>query len=635
MCGIAGVVGPDAHLSVSVIRGMNHVQRHRGPDGNGVFVSDDVALGSVRLAIVDPTPVGEQPMSTENERFTIVHNGEVFNYVELREELKGAAQFRSQTDTEVILRAFEKWGPACVDRLVGMFSFAIWDRKERSLFCARDRFGVKPFYYVLHQGCVWFASEIKSLLAAGVPRVPRVSVIREYLSKGIYDHGTDTFFEGIQSLAPGCSLLLRPDAAPVTRRYYWLPDHVDPFEPADDAAVTVRLRELLDDTIRLSLRADVKIGISLSGGLDSSVLLGLVDRVSDTPENLEGFTCIYSDERYSERRWVEIMARATQRHVTFSLLEPEDFWNALGAVSWFQDEPFGGVPNVSWVGLYLATKQRGVKVLLDGHGLDDILGGYRSHHVAYLADCSEHGSGPSFDGEFEAYLSGWGISREQGLRDVRQALLNDTVLALDATIPVRPDCLSNDLRSEASAEAAFATPFSTRVKNQMYRGLMHTKVPRTLRFLDHGSMMFSRELRVPFLDHRLVEFCFSLSDRQYIRNGLTKYALREATADVVPSEVRLAPKRSVVAPQREWLRILQPQIEELFASGSFASRGILDPARVKTAYREYCGGNMSNSFYVWQWINLEMWFRTFIDPTDLSEPSLAWRDFTVDSLTPS
>lgn len=637
MCGIAGMVGSGpAEAKLDLLRRMNAVQRHRGPDDEGVFVDAGVGLSLVRLAVLDRSPAGRQPMSTPDGRYTIVHNGEVYNYLELRRMLEGTGPFTTGTDTEVILRAYTQWGPACVERFVGMFSFAIWDRAESVLFCARDRFGIKPFYYAEDGGRLVFASEIKALLQTGLPRRPCLAALHDYLVRGHYDHSSATFFDGVWRLPPGHTLTARPGEPASLRRYYWLPDRLDPQAEVKEEVAVATLRELLEDAVRLRLRADVRVGVSLSGGLDSSTLLALVDRGGAAAGEVEAFSCVYPEAGVSERPWIELMAKATRRPVHFSLMRQAELSRALEAMTWHQEEPFGGVPTLAWVGLYQATRRRGVTVLLDGSGLDDILGGYRHHHAAYLADLFRNGDHATFRAEFEGYQRAWRVDWRQALRDLQGAAQDDwTTKAMDASDPVRPECLTRDFLRRGPEPEPFPRPFGSPLKDLMFQGLAGTKIPRALRFKDRASMAFSRELRVPFLDHRLVEFCFGLPERFLVRDGMTKYLLRQAMAGLLPEEVRTAAKRSVPVPQREWLgSALREWVEAVLESRSFASRGIVDAPQARQQYRRFCGGERANSFYVWQWVNLEMWFRLFIDPPEVSTDPPAWPEYPIETVRP-
>lgn len=638
MCGIAGLVGPNAETRRDLIKKMNAIQRHRGPDDEGTFTDQGIALGHVRLSILDLSEAGHQPMASPDGRFVISYNGEVFNYLELRDQLADTGPFVTGTDTEVILRAYAKWGPDCLDRFIGMFGLAIWDRKERVLFCARDRFGIKPFYYSFHQGTFIFASEIKAVLSAGLPRQPYQPALRDYLALGYYEHGDKTFFEGVSRLPPGHCLFIRPQQKPVIQQYYSLAEHV-PAPPSSDEEAISGLRRRLEDAARIHLRADVKVGVKLSGGLDSSVMLGLVDQLSheNGQGKIEAFSCDYLGHTPSERPWIELIAQSTKRPVTFSTMTPKTFWDSLEKTMWHEEEPFGGLATAAWTGLYQNTRERNVTVLLSGNGLDEHLGGYRANQMTYLASLKKRGDLIRFERELDALVTVSHVNRAKALQAIDQILSHgwDTA-SLDGTKPIRPECLTKELMESEGLALDFDSPFDSPLKNQLYQWLTYTKIPRSLRFEDRMSMAYSRELRIPFLDHRLVEFSFSLPDPLLIQRGFTKYVLRQAIEGIVPDAVRWAPKRPDPIPQREWLAgPLNERINDLLGSRLFASRGPIDPVKARDCYQGYCTGVRDNSFYIWQWINLELWFQMFIDPARLWEEPPSHHPIQSETIMPT
>lgn len=635
MCGIAGVLGTAAERHVDWILAMKSVQRHRGPDSDGIWVSPEIVLGHVRLAILDLSEAGRQPMSSPDGRYTIVYNGEVYNYIELREELGG--RFQSNTDTEVVLRAYERWGEQCLEHFVGMFAFAIWDCQKQALFCARDRFGIKPFYWALHEGHLLFSSEIKGLLAVGIPREPNWDTIREYLAFGYYENKEYTFFKGIQKLLPGHFMWVRPGEVPNIQRYYYLPERAKELPNLDTEEGAARVRSIIEEAVRLRLRADVPCGVLLSGGMDSSTLLALVDMRSMTSNRLEAFSCDFPGTIYSERPWVEEMVRYTGRTTHFTTAKPGEMLAALDTAIWYADEPIGGIHTLLYATLFEKARERGVKVLLDGEGMDDVVAGYRNHYAAFLADLLEQGRGEDFLETLQGYHKCWGLSWTKCLSDIKGQLNGGEapVLSQDCSMPVRPQCLSQDLLKEIRCPH-FPRPFKSRLKNLMYQGLIYTKVPRVLRFKDRVSMASSCELRIPFLDHRFVELGFGLPDALLISGGQTKNVLRKAMANMIPERVRLAPKRSVQTPQREWLRTKpwKDLIMEMLHDPQFIQRGIVDVKLATDEYQRYCTYRADNSFFLWQWINLDRWFRIFIESTHVESPG-NWPKVSVETVAPS
>src|SRR6266480_3000186 len=349
MCGIAGMFGKGWHHHQ--LKAMVASQGHRGPDAEGVHVSLTglAALGHNRLSIIDLSQAGRQPMSDPSGRYWIVFNGEVYNYVELREELISDYSFHTKTDTEVLLAAYIKWGGLCLARLIGMFAFMIWDEQEKCLFGARDRFGVKPLhYYRTADGAIWIASKVKALHAAGVTRRPNPSTWATYLVSGMYDHGEATFWEGIHRIPPGgCFTWTQERGLSVLSWYDAAQAALSAGQDArSENEVADELLALLEESVRLRFRADVPVGICLSGGLDSSLLLGLVHRIQGPDSAVKTFTFHCGDPAYDEVPWVEQMLDKTKHPACFCRLAVEELPGLAARVQASQDEPYGGVPTL-------------------------------------------------------------------------------------------------------------------------------------------------------------------------------------------------------------------------------------------------------------------------------------------------
>lgn len=591
------------------VAAMSLCQRHRGPDDEGLWSGPGACLAHRRLAILDLSAAGRNPMVSADLRYTIIYNGEVFNYLELRAEIGARYPFQTQTDTEVVLAAYQVWGEACLDRFVGMYAFAIWDAQERRLFCARDRFGIKPLYYAEDGGRLLFGSEIKALLAGGIEPAPYPEAFADYLVHGFYDHAEFTFFAGIHRLLPGHALLWQ-DGKVRTWRYWRLEDEV-----ASAAPDLELLRGQLTESVGLALRSDVPVGVNLSGGLDSSVLLGLLDTMLDRTAGLDGFTQDYEEERFSERPWVEAMAQRTGRTVHLTTMREKDLVDSYEAVLWHQDEPFGGVPTVGYVGLYQSTVREGVKVLLDGNGLDEGFAGYRQHHNALLLEAQAEGV-DDLDALIADYAREWSVPVSQVRADLAPGgAMHAAGVARDGSREVCYDWLAPELRHAGQGSVpAFPRPFASAVHNARYRDLCCTKIPRALRFNDRISMAFSRELRVPFLDHRLVRLGFAAPARTLFHQGRPKGLIRSAVAGLLPDEVRLAPKRHVQSPQSHWFSTtLRSWVGDFIHSASLATRGLFDVPVLRQRFNELAGQELANSFFLWQVLEVESWFRMFVD----------------------
>ena len=615
MCGVSGIIGDG--WDRTQLDAMVAIQHHRGPDDSGVYIGENgtIGLGHNRLSIIDLTSAGHQPMPDGDGAAWLVFNGEIYNYKELRAELC-EYPYRSQTDTEVILAAYERWGDRCVEHFIGMFAFAIWDARRHRLFCARDRLGIKPFHYAWHNGCFLFASEIKAILAAGFPAGPDWSTWATYLTHGYYDHSPQTFFDGVRSLPPGHTLTV--ERGHVSIDCYWdLPALASEALVLDDDDAAFHLLELFEDAVRLRLRADVPVGINLSGGLDSASMMVAVDRLLKDAGEVHTFTASFADPEYDEQEFAGDVARHTHwvRHI--QRMDASDVWELAEEAIWHEEAPFGGVSTLSYHYLHRMALERGVKVLLEGQGVDEMLAGYAYFRPHHYLDLLEQGRWM----ELRRELRTTPVDRSVSLDAVRRLRIGTPLQVYqDGTAHLQPQSVPADVRHLAGRTPDFPQPFEDRLSNSLYRDLRYTKLPRVLRMHDRLSMAFSRELREPYLDHRVVEFLFRLPGSQKIRSGHSKYILRHAMAARLPDKVRLMEKHGVVTPQREWLRTsLRPQVQELISSRSFAQRNLFDVKAVESSYRRFCDGEGENSFFVWQWINTELWFRKFVDSSATSQ----------------
>lgn len=609
MCGISGIVGQGWERSQ--LEAMVAIQQHRGPDDSGVYIdpSHKVGLGHNRLSILDLSLAGHQPMRNYDGTKWIVFNGEIYNYRELRAEI-GDYPYQSQTDTEVILAAYEHWGEDCVEHFVGMFAFALWDERNQSLFGARDRLGIKPFHYAWHKNTFLFASEIKAILAAGHRAEPNWPLWATYLVHGIYDHSPETFFAGIRTLPPGHILKLENGKESV-RSYWDLPTlAAEPLTLRDDQAGE-QLLDLLEDSVRLRLRSDVPLGVNLSGGLDSGSLMVMVDSLLRDRGEVKAFTASFADPRYDEQDFASqvpcqnLWSRQLQR------LDHAKAWDIALEALWHQEAPYGGIATLAYHHLHRLAHDSDVTVLLEGQGVDEMLGGYNYFRPYHYLDLLEQGHWQDLRCELAACEAG-GAWELGAMRQLRSG--DGLNVYQDGTSHLQTHCVLPNLRKLACRQPQFPQPFKDRLTNALYRDLRYTKLPRVLRMNDRLSMAFSRELREPYLDHRLVEFVFRLPGHQKIRRGQSKFLLRHAIAGRLPESVRTAGKRGVVTPQREWFRsVLRSQVEDIIYSRSFAERGIFDVKEVHSTYANFCAGDGDNAFFVWQWVNTELWWRTFMD----------------------
>jgi asparagine synthase (glutamine-hydrolysing) len=563
MCGIAGILGVNPK-NVTTIQLMVEAQKHRGPDARSFWNDDKVIFGHNRLSIIDLSENANQPMISNCGNYIIVFNGEIYNYLELKKEL-ASYSFSTTSDTEVLLAAYIQWNSKMLEKLNGMFSFAIWNKKENTFFAARDRFGVKPFYYTFFENQFYFSSEIKTLFAAGIPKNKNQKVWANYYTYGTYGLPDETFFEGIQQLKAGHFFEINFSKkldfnAFKPQLWYDFPERISKIKQLSKEELKECYEVLLKDAIQLRFRADVPLGMNVSGGLDSSTLINLVHRNLPSQKNIEAFTFYSNNDDYDELPWVDELMRSTPYQLNKVLLDYAAIPELIKKVSYYQDEPFGGFPTLAYSLLFQSASQKGIKVVLDGQGMDEAWAGYDYYHN------KSH-------------------NLIQGL----------------TTSPVRPEILLREFGNLAEKEV-YERPFDNDLQNLQYRDLFYTKIPRALRFNDRISMMHSTELREPFLDYRLVELAFAQSDTMKICNGQTKWLLRDLVKDYLGDTIALAPKRALQTPQREWIgQELKPYFSEKI--DQFSKMDFIDGAQVKSIWAAYCKGSQDNSFYLWQWIN--------------------------------
>lgn len=591
---------------------------HRGPDDAGeVFLEgDQVGLVSRRLAIIDLSPEARQPMSLENNETTVVFNGEIYNYIEIRRGLEDeGVSFRTSSDTEVILRAYERWGADCLARINGMFAFAIWNRRLQQMFVARDRFGEKPFYYHVSPRRLVFASEIKALLLyPDVPKQPDDYSIFRYLTLAQVDGEESTFFQGIRQLRPAHYMTVSLDGELRTHRYWNLnKDSITRHRSIEESAH--QFRELFLDSIRLRLRSDVPVGSSLSGGIDSSSVVGAIHALLDGRNDIaqSTFSARHPGSGLDEGRYIDDVLNQTQLQGHSIAMKGEDLLQDIDRLVWHQEEPFVGTSQYAQYKVMQLARNHGVTVLLDGQGADEILGGYHP---------------PSFGGRFAGLLLAGRpvelINEMLAYKRNHQHLTSAGRYMVSSLLP-KPTRLrvkmrywnTRDLLEEKHQHLCWDrlssrhwTDMGSPLKTELYETLTHSSLPSLLRYGDRNSMAFSREARLPFLDHRLVEFVFSAPDEALVSNGTTKVLLRESARGLVPEGIRLRmDKIGFATPEVAWFKgPLLPWIDSVVAKA--AKRDLYSPEAVHREWTAVKAGQ-GNPGTVWRIVNLELWMQKF------------------------
>ena len=633
MCGIAGFVGRVGD-SAATLRDWGRVLAHRGPDdlGIAVLVGDEVRTGKDpglimpqvqavlwhrRLSILDLSAAGWQPMSSRDGRHHLILNGEVYNYRELRAELEGqGVVFRSASDTEVVLEGYRLWGVDLLPRLVGMFAIAILDRLERRVVLARDPFGIKPLYWSVWPGAFAFASEQKALLQ--LPQVSRRADpqgLFDYLRFGLTDHGDSTMLQAIRSCPPAHWLQVSCDDARVSAPVRYLDLHV-PGEPAgsfEDSAA--RLRELFLESVRLHLRSDVPVGAALSGGIDSSAIVMAMKAVEPAVD-LHAFSYIAADAALSEERWVDVVGQASAAIVHKTHASSEDLLADLDGLLSAQDEPFGSTSIYAQHRVFRLAREHGIKVMLDGQGADELLGGYQPFVAARLASLLRQGR----------LLEAVGFAQRAARAPGRASLwlwAGEFLVPPALQAPFRrlvgqdlvPAWLDGDWFAERGVRlqpAKYTFGDSSDVlHDQLRRAVSHSSLPMLLRYEDRNSMAYSIESRVPFLTPQLARFVLSLPESYLIdRDGTTKAVFRRAMRGLVPDVILdRQDKIGFATPEQRWLRQLSPVVERILASDTAAAIPMLRLPVLRAEWQAMKSDPPGRDFRAWRWINLIEWVR--------------------------
>ncbi len=625
MCGIAGVFRFDAAevspADLDALETMSAVQRHRGPDDCGIDTRGPCGLASQRLSILDLSPLGHMPMRSEDGALSLIQNGEIYNYVELREELRALGHaFRSDGDTEVILRAYQQWGERCVERFVGMWAFALYDAHRQALLLSRDRFGIKPLYLHETGERLVFASEIKAIVAylrrQGELVEPNPASIATYAVTGLVDGLEDTFFAGIRRF-PAARNMWVERSGTRTSSYWSLPERsaalCETLRGAPGSVAVERLAETLDDAVRVHLRSDVPVGVCLSGGLDSSAVVGLASR--HVP-HVKTFTVYFADgPEYDERVHAAAIVRRFEAQAAEKLVGPEDLLQTLKQIVWHLDEPslaLGVFPQ--WQVMELA--HRDVKVVLDGQGGDEVFAGYLNYTPQHL-----YGLLAGQPLRFLREVAGLG--RVHGWSRARAAARGATAMRLRAarepSPAAAPDAvlLSPDLRPLADVSSTewrlWPRVFDDWLTNVLYWELTRTRLPALLRYEDRLSMAFSIESRVPFLDHRLVELAFALPGELKIRDGWSKYALRRSLEGLLPaSVVWRKDKKGFPTPVGNWLRDERgAEARAVLRDPGRRTAHLFPPGQVDRLVGQHASGQADRSWQLWRVLSTELWFHAF------------------------
>lgn len=575
MCGIAGIIQKTPRLGQVHLQRMTDALQHRGPNGEGHWCRSDqqVMLGHRRLSIIDLSDQAAQPMHFQQPtssltRYSIVHNGEIYNYIELRKQLRNEGyRFQTESDTEVILAAYDFWQDECVEQFDGMFAFAIWDHEQQQLFAARDRFGEKPFYFYFDKQKLVFASEMKALWAAGIPRQVNQQMLFNFITIGYTDNPNkphETFFQDIFQLPPAHRLFYDwADEAPHTESYWEIDlDHQNIHISSDEAQE--QFRYLLSASVRRRLRSDVPMGCSLSGGIDSSSIALLATQLGASPQQFQAYTARFTgyekDESSAAAAWANQLG-LPHHVIDVGGGELADLWWTFFQA---QEEPMSSASAFAQFCVYREAARNSTIVLLDGQGADETLAGYTRYYKWYWQELFQKRK-LRRSGEM-AKARALGIQEEFGLQNIMAALFPEL-----ASVILERQYLVNALRHRdlhpdfvklQGRAAYYSGPEIRSLNGQLHFNTCVHGLGELLHYADRNSMYWGREVRLPFLNHQLVEFLFSLPAHFKIREGWTKWLLRSSMADKLPeTTVWQKEKIGFEPPQMEWMK--QPALLEI------------------------------------------------------------------------
>jgi asparagine synthase (glutamine-hydrolysing) len=539
MCGIAGIFSFTNKVNIHQLKSMTDVISHRGPDGDGHWVNESgkIGFGHRRLSIIDLSDNGKQPMHYLDGRYTITFNGEIYNYIELKETLlKQGYQFKSDSDTEVLMALYDFKKEKCLDDLDGMFAFAIWDEKEQTLFCARDRFGEKPFHYYQDGNRFIFASEIKQFWELDIEKKIDQEKISNYVKYGVIDNADDlskTFFQNIKRLDAAHFLTIKDKKIEI-QRYWDINLNAPQFSGTIEQAAE-KFLELFTESIRLRLRSDVPVGSSLSGGLDSSSIVMLIDLLKGKELKQNTFSARFKDFDKDEGAHIETVVKASKNLDVHYIWPDKDYFEQVfDKVVYHQDEPFVSASIVAQYAVMELAKKNNVTVLLDGQGADEQLAGYLLYYHTYLNQLFYQNKS-LYKTEYNKYI------------EFHQQAYAYKPIAEQETLRMK---LGKYKKIILGAEM----PYKNGLKKELKKHTTVAGIKELLRYADRNSMAHSREVRLPFLSHKLVEFVFSLPDAYKINNGWTKFVLRKAMDKILPHSIcwRID-KIGYEPPQKKWV----------------------------------------------------------------------------------
>lgn len=638
MCGICGIYNFNESIEEKDLVKMTNLMRHRGPDDEGYLLINtrndknesfhykdtipeirnktrniedieenkfNLGFGFRRLSIIDLTEKGHQPMSFDEAGLHIVYNGEIYNYIEIREELKGYGYaFKSNTDTEVILKSYHKWGEDCLHKFNGMWAFAISDSREKKLFCSRDRFGVKPFYYYCDEKIFIFASEIKSILIIAKAK-PDIQTTYEYFANGYTDHSEHTFFEGIKQLRGGQNLILTSKDIQI-KKYYEpiINETTDTFKEAKS-----KYKELIYDAVKLRLRSDVPLGYALSGGMDSSSITTIATLLNNGVNNT--FSMVYPNMQYDETGFIKEVVNATRVNEHYITPTIDDLIKQLDKFIWHQEEPFAGLSYFGEFKLRELIKSSNTTVSLEGQGADETISGYTSLIYHYYFDLIRELKFIKLKNEINKFL----VTTKSRTSIFKRFISNNITPKRKTSITEKYPYLALDYLNHSKNNYKIGEKkFKSYLNTELYKMLFYTSIPQQLTRADKSAMAFSVECRFPFLDYRLVEYSMSLPYYFKINNGVTKLILRESLQEILPDKIyKRKDKIGFALPENRFITKVQERYFHKIIGDILLKIDFVDKDKYNKHYKEE-----GINWKFWKTASYLLWYDKFINNNPIS-----------------
>jgi len=611
MCGITGIIGDIKDDQINIIKNMVTAQSHRGPDGHRVLRTSSSLLGFSRLKIIDFDDRSMQPIISEDNKYILLFNGEIYNYKKLKVRIGNKYKFKTTSDTEVLLAMLILYGLESLNSVNGMFAFCLYNVEENLYTLGRDRFGQKPLYYATEKNYFYFASEVKSLLASGIKNSPNLVCVSDYLHKGKIDCDQNTLFQNIKQIKSGTYIQLRKSKIVSECKWYNIERSSKIDLPKNIKEKNLYINDVFTEVCEEHLNSDTDIGVKLSGGLDSSAMLASMEKNKKYLSN----SCFSVDfgSSLSEKVWIKNTADYFGKQSKIYHYNIENFLNDFDRLIYTHEGPLGGLMNCAFESIYQNVKAQGIRVLLDGTGLDESFGGYRIHHLIFLNRLYNNNDA-NFDIHLQYYSDKWNITTKEVKLEINNLQSNNSYVQ-DGSTYDQSLYTSKYMQELHKSHVHKQVNNTDSINDHLINYITCSKIPKNTRIKDRQSMSYSIELRMPFLDQRIIELGLSLDENNYFHKGYTKSIIRSVMKNKLPNKVRLGQKRSIQAPQGLWLKNnkVSEMVCDLLYSEKFKNRGLFQAEKVISTYKDFLIKGSKNTFHIWQWINIEKFFQTFID----------------------